>query len=144
MKHSNYNALEELLKSGADLNMEDSEGKTALEYAVENSSEIFIDYLLLFGANPNHLNLKKQNPLHIAVLNDDVISAKLLLAKGANMNQQDSNGNTTLHYLAQFASTNNEMLNLFNKYSDNFDLTIKNTDGKTPSNISEIDCFAKN
>lgn len=144
VRQSNYNAMEELLKSGADINMEDSEGKTALDYAVENSSEMFIDYLLLFGANPNHLNLKKQNSLHIAVLNDDVIATKLLLAKGANMNQQDSNGNTPLHYLAQFASTNNEMLNLFNKYYDNFDLTIKNTDGKTPSNISDIDCFAKN
>ena len=143
-KRSNYEAMEALLKSGADFNMEDSEGKTALDYAVENSSELFIDYLLLFGANPNHLNSKKQNLLHIAVLNDDVSAVKLLLAKGANMNQQDSNGNTPLHYLAQFASTNNEMLNIFNEYQDNFDLTIKNSDGKTPSDISEIDCFAKN
>lgn len=143
-KRSNYLAMEALLKFGADFDIEDSEGKTALDYAVENSSELFIDYLLLFGANPNHLNSKKQNLLHIAILNDDVAAVKLLLAKGANMNQQDSNGNTPLHYLAQFASNNNEMLNIFKEYQDNFDLTIKNSDGKTPSNISEIDCFAKN
>ena len=42
-----------LLRTSADLNLQDKRGQSALHYSCYNLNYIFIDYLLKFNANPN-------------------------------------------------------------------------------------------
>ncbi len=141
VKNGNFKAVKVLIRNGANVNIQDSDGNTPLNCAVNTSSEVFVNYLLQNGADPNILNSKKQNSLHLALLNDDAKIIELLLEKGADMNQQDSEGNTPLHYTALFASNNSDILDLLSKYKEKFNLNIKNNEGKTPRNITDIDCF---
>jgi len=51
VKNGKQDAVEKLIKKGADLNLTDSNGKTALMYAAENSNDVMVDLLLGRGAN---------------------------------------------------------------------------------------------
>lgn len=83
---------------------------------------------------------KEQTQLHLAVKQNNVANVKYLLQKGAPINQQNRDGDTSLHYVAKYAP-NEKMLKEFYKYKDEFDLSLKNNQGKTPRNITNFDCF---
>ena len=139
--NNNLEIIRYLLQNGFSPNQADIDGNTPLHCAIDNSFSECADLLLESGADPNLLNNKKQNALHLAVLNDNIDSVNLLLTRRTNINQQDTNGNTCLHYIALFASNNISMLDEFYKYKDKLDFTVKNNDGKTPRDVWESDCF---
>jgi ankyrin repeat protein len=85
-----------LLVRGADVNVQDADGDTALHGAAENGNVEIITMLLDKGANPNVKNKLGGTPLMWAAVfgNDD--AARLLLKRGADPALKDNDGITAL------------------------------------------------
>ncbi len=131
VKQSNAKMVDLLIQKGFDINSFDLYDYTPLHHAVYNSTPECLVALLHSGADPDCVNLKKQTPLHLAVLEGNYIAIKLLLEEGANVNIQDYEGNSVLHYVAQYES-NKALLNVLYEYDNRFNFNIKNKEGKTP------------
>ena len=113
--------FEQLIKNGADVNIQDEEGLTPLFYTkiIEQ-----MKLLLEAGANINHQNHYSNTPLHHA---ETIEQIKLLIEKGANPNIQNETGSTRLFYC--YCNTP-EMVKEILK-APNLDLTLKNKQGLT-------------
>lgn len=99
------------------LNSPDSQGNTALFYAIVNKNSEQIKLLLEEGIiNPNIW--KNSSPLHEAIKNNDNSTAIKLLELGADANAQDNKKNTPLIYAA--SKGNLEMVECLKKYGANF------------------------
>lgn len=128
------------LIAGADLNLQDSNGTTALEKAVtknycykhiDNYKDI-IAMLLDKGANPNLKNKYGNTPLMLAALEcfidyDGSEIATMLLNKGADPNWKNNDDFTALIFAAQSSNENVAALLLNNGADPN----LKNNDGFT-------------
>ena len=90
-----------LVENGADVDLQDKDGLTALHYAckTDNSCEV-VSCLIKNGANINACTGNKVTPLMRAAKkgNSDVVS--LLIARGANVDLKDKDGDTAFHYTA--------------------------------------------
>ena len=90
-----------LVENGANVDLQDKDGLTALHYAckTDNSCEV-VSCLIKNGANINACTGNKVTPLMRAAKkgNSDVVS--LLIAHGANVDLQDKDGDTAFHYSA--------------------------------------------
>ncbi|EGD73662.1 hypothetical protein PTSG_05375 [Salpingoeca rosetta] len=76
--------LEELLKSGVDVNIEDDEGNTPLFITCSQPHALSSTCALIAaGANINHHNAAGETPLHIAASNGLVHTTETLLSAGA-------------------------------------------------------------
>ncbi|MDZ7950435.1 ankyrin repeat domain-containing protein [Nostoc sp. DedQUE09] len=98
-----------LIEAGADLNVYEVNGKTALMLAVEQSYFDIVKMLIVGGANINALmqpdeqsifvrgrNIVCKTALHLAVEAENVEAIKMLLEAGANVNIPDSEGKIPL------------------------------------------------
>lgn len=100
-KEDKYLVLSKMLDMGADPNIKDSNGWTALHYACEfgdfGSVKILVENksIIDFFSN-NH-----RTPLHLCALNNFPDILKYLLEHGANPNFKDNNGCTPLHLAAK-------------------------------------------
>ena len=102
----NADLADMLLNYGADVNDEDSKGRTPLHFAVEDDENTRIVKLLLrHGANINARDKNKCTPLHNAVLHYCAETAELLLRNGADVNARDKEGSTPLHCLVALGPT---------------------------------------
>ena len=90
-----------LVENGANVDLQDKDGLTALHYAykTDNSCEV-VSCLIKNGANINACTGNKVTPLMRAAKkgNSDVVS--LLIAHGANVDLKDKDGDTAFHYTA--------------------------------------------
>ena len=57
----------ELVRAGADVNIANNEGNTALHYILRYSTQDIARFLVKKGADYNHANLKGVTPAQIAV-----------------------------------------------------------------------------
>ncbi|XP_070552784.1 ankyrin-3-like isoform X2 [Ptychodera flava] len=96
--------LELLLQYGADPNVRNARGLTALHVSCQEGNDRFVQLLLLYSAD---LNAKSQNPakgdvtpLRCAVMEDEKKIVGILLENGADPNEPDSRLNTPLHHAA--------------------------------------------
>lgn len=92
----NKKATERLLALGANVNLRDADGDTALHGAAETGNVEIMRMLLEKGADPNPRNKQGGTPLMWAAVfgNDD--AARLLLSRGANASLKDNDGITAL------------------------------------------------
>ncbi|CAH3178494.1 unnamed protein product [Porites lobata] len=96
------NALTLLIKHGANVDLQDSDGYKALHFAVHGSdisSEIF-SCLIGIGADVNARTNNGVTPLMIAAEEGHINAVTSLVKCGANVDLQDKYGNTALHYAA--------------------------------------------
>ncbi|CAH3026592.1 unnamed protein product [Porites evermanni] len=89
--------VELLLILGANVNLQDTEGDTALHYAAFGNQSAAAVALLKGGADGNKLNKNKCSPLHVAVNKGYTDVVKTLLNFSCDVNAQDSYGDTVLH-----------------------------------------------
>ena len=102
-KRGHLNALTLLIKHGAhDVDLQDSDGYTALHYAVYSSdvSCEILSCLIGIGADVNARTNNGVTPLMIAAEEGHINGVTSLVKCGANVDLQDKYGNTVLHYAA--------------------------------------------
>lgn len=73
--------LEEMVKRGADVNVEDGEGNTPLHHAVRERKTPAMIFLLAHGANVNAINHDDETPLVISILQRDRDTTAVLLSR---------------------------------------------------------------
>lgn len=86
VEHHHADVAQLLLDRGANANLKDSKGNTALIQAAMDGDTILVMALLSRGANVNAQNDYAETPLSDAVINGHSDVVKLLLDHGANAN----------------------------------------------------------
>jgi ankyrin repeat protein/GTP-binding protein EngB required for normal cell division len=94
------NDLNDLLDLGADVNVTDYTGSTALHLAVTTGNPEATERLLKIGARTDVYHNIEEAPLWEAVSKRDCDIAELLLKHGANPDIANSDGRTLLHLVA--------------------------------------------
>jgi ankyrin repeat protein len=79
LKNGNRHLAIASLKSGANPNVKNESGETALIIATQNNDAELVTLLLKYGADPNVKNNEKNTPLIIALLNKSFESALILI-----------------------------------------------------------------
>ena len=94
--------------TGADANMTDDEGKSALYLLIEQggANPLILKDLLKHGASPNKATwILQQTPLHITARRGYQVCIKTLVHAGARVDKRDSAGNTPLMHAAREGHT---------------------------------------
>ena len=91
-----------MTKNDLDINVCDSAGRTALNWAVQRKDAWAVNLLLRAGADPNICT--RSSPLQFAAWNSDLRCVKLLLGAGAVASYRDHNGASSLHHAASKAT----------------------------------------
>jgi len=86
-----------LVDDGADINLQDSDGKTALHYAASDEHSDVMKELLDNKADVNSRDKNGSTPLHYAAGNGHLIAVKTCLKYGADVNMVDNDNTTALH-----------------------------------------------
>lgn len=90
--------LRDALDNTKNVDIEDKEGQTPLDYSIQAKNQDNVSLLLQKGADPNHQSHNKSGPLVFAIEKDLTLICRLLLKHGANVNQSFSyNRQTPLH-----------------------------------------------
>ncbi|XP_041350533.1 ankyrin repeat domain-containing protein 17-like [Gigantopelta aegis] len=81
---------ESLVILGADVNLEDSDGQSALFYACSHGNSQLVEVLLEAGCDVNKIKVNGDQPLHEAIASGDLDTVKCLIAAGASKNRPNS------------------------------------------------------
>ena len=92
----------------SDVGATDSNGRTALHYAVSNSEADVMFLLVEHGADINAQDKAGVSPLHLAI--EDVALARWLLLKGADYRAKTDEGSTPLDYARELKATQSSQL----------------------------------
>jgi ankyrin repeat protein len=101
VKKENENVVKLRLESGANVNAQDKNGKTALHVAVQRREEKIFQLLLECGANVDTQDKNGKTALHFAVERRQEKFVQLLLECGANVDAQDKDGKTVLNFAVE-------------------------------------------
>ena len=82
------------------LSSSNSDGATALHWAVWKDERSIVQLLIRAGADMNARTEKGDTPLHTATLRGHVVILSQLVALGVDLNQQNKAGHTALHIAA--------------------------------------------
>jgi len=134
--NKNVSVTDNIIKSGADINLQDYYGNTALMYAINenliNHVKLFLNYSYL---NYNLTNFNGETALHLIFKNyDNYNEFKNIIIKlitNTDLNIQDNNGNTCLHLIIQ-----NDLLKQYSEILETKELNIFIKDN---NNISSYD-----
>ena len=94
------NYAEQLLRAGAHVNCQDSNGNTALHIACKHLNNHLVFLLLDYGANLHIKNNNGFTALHIAVKHNLEV-VEYLFGFGANIHVRDNKGRTPLHIASE-------------------------------------------
>jgi ankyrin repeat protein len=130
------NDVKEVVEKGADINLKDSLGFTALHYACRDGKTEIVSYLLEQKADPNVRSYSVEiSPLYFAIREGDQYPeiVSLLLKHGADVNIRSRDGNTPLH----LAAYSDEMIEIVKILLDSgADPKILNKRQKSPLDIA--------
>ena len=100
--HEKSECLKAALPHVKNVDIEDKQGQTALDYAIQAKNQTNVSLLLQKGADPNHQTHKKSGPLTFAIKKEFSLICRLLLQHGAKVNQCFfENRRTPLHLAAE-------------------------------------------
>jgi len=95
-ERADWAAVREALSGGADVNVEQSDGMTALHWAVYHNEKPVVERLLDAGADVEAENRYGVRPISLAALNGSAETLKVLLQAGADPEAPRPGGETTL------------------------------------------------
>ena len=104
-KENKEKVLREMLDMGADPNIRDSNGWSALHYACQLGDLNSVQILLEKNAEIDSYSNNKRIPLHLAANMNYPDIVKCLLEKNSNPNYKDNTGCTPLHLAAKQGNT---------------------------------------
>jgi ankyrin repeat protein len=111
---ANIDCFTELLRIGANVNIQDSKGRTPLGYAVIRSNLSICEELLKLQSDLNIQDNNGYTVIHIASMFNNINCMKIILSYNVNIYLKDHHGHTAL----DIANDNNhsEIVNLLNDY----------------------------
>lgn len=115
-----------LISKGANVNVVDKEGDSALHYAAFGNQPETMRILLVNGADKNFLNSSHCTALHICAHKKTPHCVRELLNHNVDVNIQDSYGDTALH--DAIGKENSEVVDILCS-APNLDFTVKNNRG---------------
>lgn len=131
---NDQSTIEGLLRDGFNIKQVDSEGRTALYYAVLDDNPTLVKFFCRKGFDINVQDNLGWTPLHYCAQNYQIEIAKILIENGADLDIKDNYGNTAL-FRATFASQGKgEMIRLLLEYGSNPD-SINNA-GVSPRQLA--------
>ena len=95
----------ELLAAGADPNLADEAGRTALDSACETGDADMVSLLLMTGARADCADADGVTPLHLAAVKGSEACLRTLIEAGVPVDAKNINGATALHSLAELSVT---------------------------------------
>jgi len=102
-----FSGLQKLLVGGADINLKDSDGKTALAHAVSYSFKgidmNLVKLLCEHGADVNAQDNNGSTPLMISVLGKNADLTKYLISQGADIQRRNSAGFSAVMSACRFS-----------------------------------------
>ncbi|KAL3081258.1 hypothetical protein niasHS_012362 [Heterodera schachtii] len=121
-----------LERGGADIEVADSDGDTALIYALLENKLDIVHYLIARGARADRTNKMGVSPLHIVVKMGDFALCKFFVENGVNVNQKTTNDTghqlTPLHLAC--ADGHLQIVKLLVE-EGNADIEVADSDGDT-------------
>ena len=128
----NVDAINALLKAGADPNMTDNNSDTCLHYAVKKKgyfrkdcSKLVLQAIIRAGADMNATNKQNKSALMMACCNRNIDVINILLNAGASPNCADADGDTCLHNAVR-KHCNKETLHLLIDHGADVNATNRN------------------
>lgn len=118
-----------LIASGANLELKNSSGNTALYEAVQWTKDDIVKVLVASGADTNTCNNYNRTPIMLLCHNDNLAVLKLLLKAGADINAINLSGDTFLHHIIKGKYITDLVKEAI---SSGADINIKNDCGDTP------------
>ena len=118
-----------ILDYGADINIVDNKGKSALHFAARDSNSKIIEYLILLEITVNMTDINGQTPLMYACMKSGLLdNVIVLLEYGADINLMDNNRESALHLASR--DFNSEII----KYLISLEMIVNMTNkkGQTP------------
>lgn len=128
MLNENIDAMDLLLKKGADINSKDSFGASAFHGAIYNNKLKAAELLLNHGADVNAKDSYGHPILGNVINTNKLESAKFLLKHGADVNAKDNYEDTILHNI--IGTNNIEAAKLL--LQNGTDVNIENNNNFTP------------
>jgi len=127
-------AVKDLIRRGANVNVQGGSDKTPLHIAVQNGFRSITSLLASHpNINPYAKTFKGATPLYYAAKCDDPVAAEILIKKtGLSVNQPSVGGKTALHAAAQVGSQDTVQLLL----EHNADPSIKDNKGRTAADLA--------
>ena len=95
-------AVEVLIRDGADVNAVDECNETPIHCAAENGHVDVAKVLIQNGADVNAVDENNRTPLHFAAENGHVDVAKVLIQNGVDVHAVDKDKQTALHSAAEY------------------------------------------
>lgn len=115
--HGAVRCMEALILAGSNVNAKDSDGETAIFYAVGNQQIDAVDMLVRFGAGVNEQSYLGRTPLMYSAAMQNCEMVEHLISLSAFVDKRDNGGFTALSYAVQGPrKTDVEMLRLLIRY----------------------------
>ena len=105
-EEGHINAVTSLVKCGANVDLQDKDGQTALHHAMQSPQASICEVLSCLiknGADVNAHTFHNETPLMLASRDGHVNVVTFLIEHGADVDLQDKDGDTALHYAARFS-----------------------------------------
>ncbi|DAZ96497.1 TPA: hypothetical protein N0F65_008364 [Lagenidium giganteum] len=126
--------LEDILRSGMDVQAVNVDGLTPLHVAVENGDVRAAVTLLNYGASVEARSRHDVTPLMIACQSYHVDLVKMLVDYGADLGARDDTGNTLLH-IAVMSRSDSVLFHLLELYDSSI-LSLGNAEDSTPLHLA--------
>ena len=126
-RKADFNAARILINAGADLDLVDAGGHSALHMAICNSKagEELFDYFVSLGSDPLVSDRRECNGLHYAARANNLDALEKILERGPEVNSVDSFGWTPLHWAAASTRVSMQVIKVLIDKGCNVDIEDK-------------------